>query len=107
MTGDHRHGQSMIGRIKRMMAKSMHGMLTCREMDDFMVDYFDGKLPTGTRLSFDLHLRLCPRCREYVRGYRKSMELTRRVFEEPDAEVPAEVPAELVSAILDARRRQD
>ena len=100
-------GRTAMGRFKRMMAKSMHGMLTCREMDDFMVDYFDGRLPTGTRLSFELHLRLCPQCREYVRGYRRSMELTRRVFQEPEAAVPEEVPPALVAAILDARRQQE
>ena len=97
----------MMKRLRRAMARSMHGMLTCREMDEFMVDYFDGSLPTGARLSFDLHLRLCPACREYVRGYRRSMELTREAFEDPDEPVPSDVPAALVSAILDARRKQD
>ena len=72
-----------------------------------MVDYFERGLPAGARLSFELHLKLCPACREYVRGYRRSMELTREVFEAPDEAVPDEVPPALVSAILDARRKQD
>ncbi len=100
-------GRSLMHRVNAMMMKRMPGMLTCREMDDFMVDYLDGALPPGTRIRFDLHLRLCSGCREYVRGYRKSIELTQRVFEQDDAEVPAEVPDELVEAILDARREPD
>ena len=100
-------GRPLMRRVMAMMMKGMHGMLTCREMDDFVVDYLDDALPTSVRLKFDFHLRTCPDCREYLRGYRKSIELTRRVFEQDDAEVPADVPEALVAAILDARREPD
>ena len=100
-------GRPPMRRVKAMIMKGMHGMLTCREMDDFVVDYLDGALRTAVRLKFELHLRTCPACREYLRGYRKSIELTRRVFEQDDAEVPADVPPALVAAILGARPEPD
>ena len=34
-------------------------MLTCRQVEDFLLDYVEGTLPRGQRLIFDLHLALC------------------------------------------------
>ena len=81
-------------------------MLTCRDVADFLMSYIDGELPFGQRLSFRLHLVLCPPCRRYMTQYRRTVALGRDAFrdEDPDGPVPSDVPEELVEAILNARK---
>ena len=81
-------------------------MLTCQQVEDFLLDYVEGTLPRGQRLIFDLHLVLCRECRDYLAAYRKSVELGKAAFPQPDASVPNEVPEDLVQAILAAKRGQ-
>lgn len=78
--------------------------MTCRELSDFIGDYLDGALPTETSEKFERHLNACSNCVTYLEGYRTTVDLGRRAFEDPDAPVPATVPEELVKAILAARR---
>jgi anti-sigma factor RsiW len=80
-------------------------MLTCAELDGFLVDYFDGTLPRAQQRIFALHLLLCRECRSYLAGYRRTVALGQAVFTEPMEPVPADVPEALVRAILDARLR--
>lgn len=80
-------------------------MLTCRQVEDFLLDYVEGTLPRGQRLIFDLHLALCRECRDYLAAYRKAIELGKAAFPHGDAPVPEEVPEDLVQAILAARGR--
>jgi hypothetical protein len=79
-------------------------MLTCRELTDFLSRYVEGALTQEERKAFERHLSMCRPCRAYVESYRKTIELERSAFAEPDAPVPDEVPEELVRAILTARR---
>ena len=87
-------------------------MLTCQQVEDFLLDYVEGTLPRGQRLIFDLHLVLCRECRDYLAAYRKSVELGKAAFPQADAPVPGdapdgvpgEVPEDLVQAILAAKR---
>jgi anti-sigma factor RsiW len=79
--------------------------MTCREVADFLADYVSGALAADVRAQFDRHLSVCPNCRAYLATYRTTIELGRRAFATPDADVQTEVPAELVSAILNAVRR--
>ena len=79
--------------------------MTCRELADFIADYISGELSAGTRAAFDDHLARCPNCRHYLSGYKATIALGRRAFEDDDAEVPADVPEDLVKAILAARKR--
>lgn len=80
--------------------------MTCRELDDFLLDYVGGDLPEDVRREFDSHLRVCPACVDYVQTYRVSIRIGKAAFA-GDGEVPAEVPEELVRAILAARRGGD
>lgn len=82
-----------------------HGplMITCREFEDFLLDYLDGRLNRRQPLLVDLHLRMCKECRAYLTGYRRTIELEKRAFAEPDAPVPDGVPENLVRAVLAAR----
>jgi anti-sigma factor RsiW len=51
--------------------------------------------------AFERHLSLCPSCRHYVDSYRRTVELEKDAFSEPELDPP---PAELVEAILAIRR---
>lgn len=80
-------------------------MLTCAELEGFLVDYLDGTLPRSQRRIFALHLLLCRACRSYLDGYRRAITLGQAVFDEPTEAVPDDVPEDLVRAILAARSR--
>ena len=89
-----------------MKAKLMqHGplMITCQEFEALILDYLDNRLPRRDRLLFDLHLRMCSKCREYLADYRRTIELGKSAFADPDARVPDSVPEDLVRAVMAAR----
>jgi anti-sigma factor RsiW len=79
--------------------------VTCREFADFMIDYVSGELPADVRERFDHHLSICPNCERYLAGYRETIALGRRAFDDLDAALPPDVPDQLVRSILDARKR--
>lgn len=80
------------------------GMLTCRELESFMVDYLDGKLRWREALPFRLHVFFCPVCRAYIQAYDRARKLAKGVLPLcKDDGTAADVPPELVEAIM--RRR--
>lgn len=81
-------------------------MLTCKEFDDFMVDYLDGTLPIGQKISCWLHVKMCRECAYFVRQYRKAIAVGRAAFDEPEAQIPDSVPEELIRAALAHRKPQ-
>lgn len=90
--------------IKGVMLKYMHRMITCREFEDFIVRYLDDELSDRQRSVFELHMRICRECREYLAAYKRTREIATVALQDPDAPVPDDVPEDLVKAILDARR---
>lgn len=78
--------------------------MTCREIADFLMDYFDAELPHAVRAEFERHLEHCPPCVNYLKSYATTMQLTRRAYCEDAADCP-DVPEELVKAILAARKK--
>lgn len=91
--------------LKGQMLKRVHGMITCREFEDFVQDYLDGELSVKQKSLFELHLRLCRECREYLTAYQRSLELGKRVFDESMANLPEEVPEDLIRAIVESRNK--
>lgn len=89
---------------KGLMLRNLPLMITCRQFDEFILDYIEGTLPKGQRRIFDLHLVVCRECRDYLAAYREAMTLGKRAFEDRDATLPDDVPEDLISAVLDARR---
>lgn len=79
--------------------------LTCRELNDFLVDYFAGDLRPDERSRFEGHLAGCPDCIAYLRSYAETMRLAKEAY--ADDPVPAAVPERLVRAILEARKDRD
>jgi anti-sigma factor RsiW len=80
--------------------------MTCREVADFLLDYYAGELSDRVRKAFDHHLTLCRNCREYLAQYQTAVDLGRRAFDDERAAASsAGIPDDLVAAILAARRR--
>ena len=98
------HETSIWRRLKGTMLKRMHRMITCKEFEDFVLDYLDGELPLRQRSVFELHMRVCRECRDYLAAYQRATELGRAVVLSPHEPVPEDVPEDLIKAVLDARR---
>jgi anti-sigma factor RsiW len=77
--------------------------LTCREIADVLMAYEDGELAPPARRAFEAHLAVCPDCVVYLEGYRQTVALGRRAFEDLDAAADDHVPEGLVEAVLAAR----
>jgi anti-sigma factor RsiW len=78
--------------------------MTCREFADFIMDYTSGEVSPDVRRDFETHLTRCPNCQKYLAGYRQTIALGRRAFDDDDGELPGDVPEDLVKAIMAARR---
>lgn len=95
----------MKRRLKGMMMKHMHKMITCAEFESFIGAYFDQTLPAKQRKLFELHLRFCRECRDYLAAYERSIELGRATLGDASDAIPEAVPEDLIRAILDARKQ--
>jgi len=80
-------------------------MIDCEEFDAFIVDYFDGNLSKDQRLKFEVHLKICRECRDYLKSYKATMELAKAQTDIPFSKMGmGEVPEDLIKAVLDARK---
>ena len=88
--------------MKYMRSKisKLPGMLTCREFEDFVIDYLEGDLPILSHLKFWIHLKICNDCRSYLKAYLQTIKLGKSFFEDSDEVVPEDMPDELVESIL-------
>jgi anti-sigma factor RsiW len=100
--------ESITARMMRWMKgqamKRIHGMITCREFEDFILRYLDGELAPREKAVFELHMKLCRECRNYLAAYRRAVELGQAALGVSGDSLPDEVPEDLVKAILAARR---
>jgi anti-sigma factor RsiW len=101
MTNQNKPG--LLRRVKGAMLKHMHRMITCKEFEDFVLRYLDGELSARQRSVFELHMRLCRECREYLAAYRRTIEVVREARSADEA-LPDDVPEDLIKAILEARK---
>ncbi len=95
----------VLRKLKGFMLRTMPNMITCREFEGFVVDYLDNELPDRQRSKFELHLRVCKECRQYLKAYQRTIEISRTAYSSVDDAVPDDVPNDLVKAILKARKR--
>lgn len=91
--------------LKSVMLKHMHGMITCREFEEFILGYLEGDLPARQRSRFEWHMRICRECREYLAAYQHALAVGRSVLPAPDDPVPGGIPEDLIKAILESRER--
>lgn len=83
----------------------MTALITCRELVEFLNDYLAGELPPEGQAEVEFHLARCLSCVAYMKSYRESVRLGRKVLCASPGDVAEDVPADLVRAILAARRR--
>ncbi len=79
-------------------------MLTCKEFEEFVLDYLQGNLPIITKFKFWMHLRICKDCRSYLKAYIQTINLGQTFFKDSDQEVPGDMPEELVETILKLKK---
>ncbi len=89
--------------MKGLMLRRMPLMITCREFEAFLVEYFEGGLAPRQKAVFEFHLKICRECRDYLAAYRRVTELGKAVFAQSAEALPEEVPEDLVKAVLEAR----
>ena len=76
--------------------------MTCRDVIEFLSDYYEGALPEAERALFDAHLAQCPDCMAYLSTYEATIRLEKHACQE----TPGEIPAGLMRAILAARKHR-
>lgn len=79
-------------------------MLTCKQFNEFMIDYLEGGLPVWQKYMCWIHVKMCRECAYFVQQYRKAVALGQNAFESPDEAVPDSVPEELVKAAIAFRK---
>ena len=77
-------------------------MITCEEFEDFILAYLEEDLPAKQKFIFELHIKVCRECRDYLKAYRASMDLTKQALEDEYRLLPEQVPDDLIKAVLDA-----
>ena len=65
-------------------------MFTCKELTELVTDYFEGHLPFGERLRFQLHVGMCGPCRRYLRQMRLTVDTLGCMPSEPIPEAARE-----------------
>ena len=78
-------------------------MMTCGEVEAVLLDYAEGQLSPYARFKFELHIKMCRECWDYLAAYRKSMALSSEVLGAADDPAPDDLPEELVDAIMAVR----
>lgn len=92
--------------MRALVLRCMPFMLTCAELEEFVVQYLDEKLSWRQRLIFNLHLAVCPECQLYLERYQYAIALGKGAFVHPERSALEEAPEELIRAILAARSQE-
>jgi|APSaa5957512535_1039671.scaffolds.fasta_scaffold145829_2 hypothetical protein len=54
--------------LKGIMIKYMYNMVSCKEFEGFILDYFDDEFSTAQKTTFEMHMRICSECRDYLQA---------------------------------------
>lgn len=85
--------------LKRFLFK-MPFMISCEEVESFILAYLEGELSPSEKRRFELHLKVCRECRDYLAAYKRTLELTKAGMA---AEEKPDLPEDLVRAIIASR----
>jgi anti-sigma factor RsiW len=75
--------------------------MSCRDRQDLLQEYVEGKLRADARSELELHLRVCETCRKDLRAYRAILVALPAM---PDPRIPVDLSAQVMAAVR-ARRR--
>lgn len=101
----HDNKTGLLRWLKGLMFRHIHRMMTCKEFEDFILEYLDDELSVQQRADFNLHLRMCRECRQYLQAYQRSIDVDRAVFTSSGNSLPGDVPEDLIKAILKLREQ--
>lgn len=77
-------------------------VISCRQFEEFVMDFVEGTLPPDRRRLFELHLKTCRECRQYLARYQATLAAARAVARDPSP--PVEIPLDLVRAVSESVR---
>jgi hypothetical protein len=75
--------------------------VTCRDVSEFLQEFFAGELSENVANEFAGHLSGCTNCEIYIEQYRQAIVMGRTLLTEAET---AEAPEELVRAIVASLR---
>ena len=84
-------------------ARAVPLVITCKQFEEFVMDFLEGSLPPARRRAFELHLRTCRECRQYLERYRQTLALERKLADEPRL---SDIPRGLLTAIAGAIQKK-
>ncbi len=91
--------------IKAVMSR-MPMMMTCGEVEETLLDYVEGRLEPYARWKFDLHIKMCRECFDYLAAYKKASALGGEILGPSSAPAPDDLPDDLIDAIVAAREAE-
>lgn len=97
-------GKKVKRKLRGWALRGLPLMITCKELESFIVDYIDQSLPQVQRRKFELHLQVCSSCKAYIQDYTQSIALSQAAFDETDDDACDNMPEDLIAAILDSRK---
>lgn len=97
-----RQPDSMMRRLHGMMFK-LPLMISCDDFENFILAYLDDELLPRQKFVFELHLKVCRECRDYLKAYKASMTVAAMAMKAESQAKLENVPEDLVAAILAAR----
>ena len=75
---------NLIQKIVRMF----NPMLSCEQINQFIIDYLDDNLPEQTKKKFEMHINKCPNCSAYFDQYNDTVMM---VNEDGVLEIPEDL----------------
>ena len=94
---------TILRSMRGLMLRYMPFMITCRQFEDFLIDYLEGSLPDDKKMRFEVHLKVCGSCRAYLAAYRRAAEVSAKAVQMEEAEELPDAPEDLIKAVIDAR----
>lgn len=73
--------------------------LCCREVSEFLMEYFDNTLPEDVHAGFHGHVATCLNCRVFLEQYRETIIAGQMACKDEGA---ADCPEDLVRAVMTA-----
>lgn len=96
---------------RRSLRRRLHGlifklplMITCNEFESFILAYLEDDLAPRQKSVFELHLKMCRECRDYLAAYRLSLDLAKGALGKDRDHLEDDIPEDLVKAVLAARK---
>jgi NMD protein affecting ribosome stability and mRNA decay len=71
-------------------------MLSCAEVTGLVTSFLDKRMPIRQRMSFRMHIAMCPHCRRYLRQMKATVKVSGRL---PVETIPPEVRDALAEAL--------